>query len=370
MCYNFAHMSLRLLRFAQTLYPDVDLSDVAVIACQHLLGTTVDMFDALFAQGLRPERAFVLGKCYSTHVGTMKKLARRGVAVSPKSIAFDATRTFDEQFSDYTREFFDDAMAVIDADSSVRKIVVLDDGGFVLQLANAASTGDGCFVGVEQTSSGFERLKNVALRFPVVNVARSDAKLRYESPFIAADVIRKLKKAARLRKTTRVLVVGQGVIGREIKTQLQNTCNVFGCDADVTRCDFGGEFLEQLHTFDVIIGATGTQMLSVDDCARLKPGAVLASASSSDREFPALAFRRANPGVDDCHAEFSINGVRLLNAGFPVNFTGSRHAVAPRKIQLTRALLYAGVCEALMSTTPGFRDLSIKQDEVVAAFRP
>lgn len=363
-------MFLPLLRFAQTLYPDVDLSDVAVIACQHLLGTTVDMFDALFAQGLRPERTFVLGKCYSTHVGTMKKLARRGVTVSPKSTAFGATRTFDEQFSDYTREFFDDAMAVIDADSSVRKIVVLDDGGFVLQLANAASTGDGCFVGVEQTSSGFERLKNVALQFPIINVARSEAKLRYESPFIAADVIRKLKKAIRLRKTTRVLVVGQGVIGREIKTQLQNTCNIFGCDADVARCDFDGAFLEQLHTFDVVIGATGTQVLSVDDCARLKLGAVLVSASSSDREFPALAFRRVHPAVTSCHAEFSVNGVRLLNAGFPVNFTGSRHGIAPRKIQLTRALLYAGVCEALMSTILGLQNLSDKQGIIVDKFHP
>lgn len=363
-------MSLPLLRFAQTLYPGVDLSDVAVIACQHLLGTTVDMFDALFCAGLRPERTFVLGKCYSTHVGTMKKLVRRGVTVSPKSIAFDAARTFDEQFSDYTREFFDDALAAIDVDSGVHRIVVLDDGGFVLQLANAASAEDERFVGVEQTSSGFERLKNVALRFPVVNVARSKAKLRYESPFIAADVIRRLKKATRLRKTMRVLVVGQGVIGREIKTQLQNTCDVFGCDANVAQCDFDGAFLEQLHTFDVVIGATGTQALSVDDCARLKPGAVLVSASSSDREFPAVAFRRAHPDVTSCHAESSMNGVRLLNAGFPINFTGSRHGVAPRKIQLTRALLFAGVCEALSSTVPGLQNLSDKQNIIADAFLP
>ncbi len=362
-------MSLPLLRFTQTLYDDVDLSDVAIIACQHLLGTTVNLFDALIEKGLRPERTFVIGKCYSTHVGTMKKLARRGVTVSPMSIAFDATRTFDDQFLSYTKEFFDDAMTAITEDEDVKKIVVLDDGGFLLQHANTLRGTAERFVGVEQTSSGFERLKNIPLRFPVVNIARSDAKLKYESPFIAADVIRRIRKNTRLRKTTRVLVVGQGAIGRECKLQLRGMCDVYGCDATVTRCDFGGAYAEQLHTFDVIIGATGTQVLSVDDCARLKPGVVLVSASSSDREFPALAFRQANPNVTDCHSEITMNGVRLLNGGFPVNFTGRRHSVAPRNIQLTRALLFAGVCEALeMSVAPGFYDLSTKQEKILAAF--
>lgn len=360
-------MNLPLLAFASALYPKVDLSNVTIVACQHVLGTTVDLFQALLAKGLKPEHCYVLGKCYSTHPGTFNVLRSMGIKVSDFSAAFDGARSFDEQFSEYVKRFADDARSDGAFDRG-RKVIVLDDGGFLLRYVQDTTEDVNGVSGVEQTSSGFERLKSTNLRFGVVNVARSKAKLGIESPFIADRVIREIEKQTAIDAVTRVLVVGQGTIGRAIKELLKNRCVVSGCDADAKLCDFGGAYLEQLPTFDVIIGTTGKSILRNADLLKLKKSVVLVSASSSDREFPAVEMRVAAGVADDCHANIAVNGVRLLNGGFPVNFAGQENPTPPEKIQLTRALLLAGVCEASQSITPGFHDLSDTQDRIAEEF--
>jgi len=48
--------------------------------------------------------------------------------------------------------------------------------------------------GIEQTTSGYVNLKENSIKFPVINLARSSAKLKLESPYIADAVISKLKE--------------------------------------------------------------------------------------------------------------------------------------------------------------------------------
>lgn len=360
-------MNLPLLAFASSLYPEADLSNVTVIACQHILGTTVNLFEEFIAKGLKPENCYVLGKCYSTHLGTLQTLRDMGIRASDLSMVFDGARSYDEQFSEYVKRFADNARADGAFDPG-KKVIILDDGGFLLRYVQDEIDDVSCISGVEQTSSGFEKLKDAGLRFGVVNVARSRTKLGIESPFIAEGVIHEMEKRIAFDSTTRVLIVGQGAIGQTIKNLLRDRCDVSGCDADVKLCDFGGKYLEKLPEFDVIIGTTGKPILQNVDLPKLKKGVVLASASSSDREFPAAEMRVAAGIIGDCHADIELNGVRLLNGGFPVNFAGQKDPTPPKKIQLTRALLLAGVCEALRSMAPGFHDLFEMQDRIAEEF--
>ena len=360
-------MSLPLLRYTSNLYPAADFSNTAIIACQHLLGTTLDLFKELFAKGLRPESVFLLGKCYSTHSGTLKKFQKLGVHVSPLSIAFDAGRSYDDQFEDYVANLVDEAASALELKNFAR-ILILDDGGFVIRRVNESFKDVANVVGIEQTSSGHEKLKTIELRFPVINVARSKAKLEIESPLIAKRVIEKLSEKMGFSMDTRVLVIGQGSVGKEIKQQLQGRCTVNGCDSQADRCDFQGNYSDQLPTFDVIIGATGQLAVTVEECKKLKQGAVLVSASSSDREFPALALR-ANTRSKKCHADSEIAGVRFLNGGFPINFDGGLHSLPPNEAQLTRSLLLAGLCEAVIGDhAAGLSDLSEQQNMIVQEF--
>lgn len=361
-------MNLPLLAFTSKLYPDIDLSNVSVVACQYILGTTIDLFEALFEKGLKAENVHLLGKCYSTHAPTWEKLAKRGVDVSPSSNLFIADKDFDSQFKEYVTSFADQLIAR-GVFRDKKRVIVLDDGGFLLQYLNEALEDMEAVTGVEQTSSGFEKLKDLSLRFGVINIARSEIKTKVESPLIAEKIIEQIENRISLSSHVRVLVIGQGSIGKAIKGQLTGKARVFGCDSTAGLCDFGGNYTEQLPTFDVIIGATGKTILTIEQVRRLKPGALLVSASSSDREFPAVEMRHDIYSVGNCHADVDFEGVRLLNNGLPVNFTGDEHSLLPQDAQLTRSLLYAGVCEATQVLSSGIHPLSLQQQIIGNEFK-
>jgi len=228
------------------------------------------------------------------------------------------------------------------------------------------------FAGVEQTTSGFERLKVSKLSFPVFNIARSKAKLEYESPMIAGLIVNKINGYVKNNnlKNPKILVIGQGYIGKAIKELLKKKFIVNGCDKLSNKCDFAGNYKSRLDEFDIIVGAVGKSIISADDFGKLKAGVILISASSSDREFSAVYLRRLEPKTKDCHQDFAVNNIILLNGGFPINFDGEEHSLRPEKIQLTRALLLAGVYEATKTKNKkGLKKLNDNiQEKIIGKF--
>lgn len=105
-----------------------------------------------------------------------------------------------------------------------------------------------------------------------------------------------------------------------------------------------------LPHFDMILSCVGTTVFVPEDYQYFKPGVILASASSSDVEFSAVHLRKRVPQSTDVHADIDVQGkngvIHLLNAGFPLNFDGSRQLIPLDKIQLTEALLYSASCIA------------------------
>lgn len=362
---------LPLLKFVSDIYPDINLSNTLVIACQHLLGTTYDLFDEMFKKGLKPENVYLIGKCYSTNKETFHKFVNRGVNVSAYSSEFDSYVSFDEQFQGYIEKFLQEIKTKINT-KNYEKVVILDDGGNLILFANDFFEDSSNFIGIEQTSSGYEKIKDINLSFPVINIARSKTKLQYESPMIAeliADKAKKYIKSNGLSNPT-ILVIGQGYIGKAITEILKRDFSVNGCDNLAHKCDFRGDYRSRLDEFDIIIGAVGKTVLSAGDFGKLKNGVVLISASSSDREFSAVYLRRLESQTNNCHKDFIANKIKLLNGGFPINFDGNEHSLKPEKIQLTRALLLAGFFESIsIKDEKGLQELNDNiQNKIIEEF--
>lgn len=329
---------MSLLEYVKSFHTPVSLSNVLLIGCQHILETTHTMLQSLYDFGLNPKNIFLIGKCYSTSRSVWQEMYREGIQVSLLSFSFDSHLTFDDQFCDILVQFLKDVLSRVDL-SVFNTIIIIDDGGQLLTLSMKFFKKSKNIIGIEQTTSGYEKIKITSLPFSVINVARSQAKLIYESPMIADIVIEKILK--RLKFFRKILIMGGGAIGSSIYRALKNTYEVQVYDKK------GGIDLENhLQAADMIIGCTGETSISFSKYKYLKEGCVLVSASSSDREFDAVHIRRRCKNIKSCHDNIEGERCVLLNCGFPVNFDGGRNSAAPEKIQFTRALLLAAILQA------------------------
>lgn len=363
-------MQLPLLEYVQSKNKSVDLSEYSLIACQHLLGTTIDMIDVLVNQGMKVSNIWIIGKCYSSNREVFDLLIHKGINVSADSFSFDSKQTYDKQFQAYILHFLKEALNSL----STKKIIILDDGGFLIDAFQSENSNVyNSITSIEQTTSGFDRLNGKSIPFPIVNIARSAAKLDIEAPIIAEKVVEQILSTFDSYYLTNpnVLVVGNGAIGTHIAKQLRSkNFSVSVCDILQNLCDFDGDYKKELHTFDVIIGATGKTIISSDDLSTLKENVLLMSASSSDREFDSV-YIRAGQNIKNCHDNIERNGIRLINCGFPINFkNGAKHCVEPEKIQLTRALLLAGVFQSIHEEKNGMVALNSEiQKELLKQFK-
>jgi len=351
---------LPLVEFAKSLFADLSLQNIRIISAQHLLGTTHTMFHSLFELGLKPKNVSVIGKCYSSSPVVAKRMQDEGIFVSPFSFSFDGHKAFDNQYRVKVKLYLRDILRHTRF-SDFEKVIFLDDGGYLLAAAQDLLVDTKNVIGIEQTTSGYEKLKGKELRFPIINVARSPAKLICESPLIAEVIAKKICYKMRQFDFNphTVLIIGKGVIGTAIYNSLKDQFHVEMVDMEIkSEPKAMVSFEKNLKKFDVIIGCTGQCSFHPRQHKLLKKGAVLVSASSSDREFQAVSCRKQLPRTSDCHADIEIGHLRLLNGGFPLNFDGKIHSVPPHSIQLTRALLTAAILQAYDLSNDAVEDSS------------
>ncbi len=347
-------MKLPLLDYTSELFKKTNFDNVLLIAIQHILETNLVMFEYLFAKGLKPQNVFLLGKCYSTNKEILEKFQKKGVYVHDGSLKFNSHLSFDSQFESEIKDFYKTIVKKVNF-ADYEKVLIVDDGAMLLYSENPLIESFSNFIGIEQTSSGYNKIKKIKLKFPVINVARSDAKLVHESPFIAEKVIENIYIAVeKLKlKPQRALVVGAGSIGRAIHNSLKNKIETHIYDVRRLLSEFGQAELDNIICdFDLIIGASGSEILNDRICKKLKKYTILASASLSDREFSAVNLRKQVPKIENCHEDVFVNNVWLLNCGFPVDFDGKKNIVSPPKIQLTRALMFSAMCLAMEREYP------------------
>jgi len=346
------------------------LKNTYILACQHILEPQEKMFVLLSEFGVPTENFNILGKIYSTNFEVLQELQNDGFrTIQPN---FDLSRTFDEQHKENCNNLFDLYNQIM---KDCKRLIVVDDGAELLNRLNQEANSGIEIIGVEQTSSGFRKLENQKLKFPVINVARSAIKLNKESPLIARlgcdrinDAIKKYNIAE-----PRILVVGLGPMGNNTLLILKEEgYSVIGHD---TVSNSGAEIVELIlkNKINVLIGVTGSSILSEQQIqgleADLSENLHLISMSSSDREFPS-AFIRKNSELDkNTHGDSVWKRIVLINNGFPITFKGKRYESTPIEIEKTIALIYGSILYAATNDLPipGLMDVPKQITDVIQA---
>lgn len=347
------------------------LENTYIWACQHILEPQEKMFALISEFGIPAKNVHILGKIYSTNTEVLKELTQFGFnSIQPE---FDFTRTFDEQHKDNCQSLFESFMKANEAGDTV---IVLDDGAELLNIFNTNRekiNPETKIIGIEQTSSGFRKLEEVSLKFPVINVARSGIKLNKESPLIARlgcdrinDVIKKYSISE-----PHILVVGLGPMGKNVLMILkEDGYSVIGHD---TIFDSKIDIVDLIikNNINILIGATGSNILSKQQIQEVKSNIstslYLISMSSADREFPA-SFLRKNGKLDkNTHGDSVWEKIVLVNNGFPITFKGKRYESTPLEIEKTIALLYGSVLYVATSDIdkPGLMDVPKRIENII-----
>jgi S-adenosylhomocysteine hydrolase len=338
---------LPLIEKLAELFDDLNLENTLIMSVQHLCSTTEVLFDALLDLNLHPENLYAVGKCYSTNPEVLIRLRQRGINALLSSSTFNCVMPFDSYFDQNIDEMIMQAISSNDL-FSFEKIIILDDGGHLLERANSLLPKGLPVVGIEQTSSGFNKMKDKNLSFPVINLARSWSKLEYESPIIISLATKKIKYIIENLdfNINKVLIIGFGVLGKKIYEILNDIylISIFDSVPEKSMITLD-EFKSRLREFDLIIGCTGSTSITFDDFRYLKKPVILASISSSDREFESFKFRRLKP-VNNCHSHVMSDGIVLLNCGFPITFDDDYDSIDTDDFQLTRALILASIYQA------------------------
>lgn len=368
--YESPSSRLDILQYLSSLHHENLLKDYYLIGCQHLLPSTHLMMRSFFDMGIKPERTALIGKCYSTSPKTVNLMRNEGIYVCPTSAEFDSHQSYDDQFQKNIFEFYKNIINHLKIPSHA-KIIVLDDGGELLSVVNNTPTNFERIIGVEQTSSGFHKLDKMNLKIPIMNVARSSAKLTVESLMIVEGQTQNIVNAIKSLELSpkKVLVIGNGSLGNYLTSTLPDYYgDVSTYDTIANRSDFDKKNLV-LSTFDLIIGTTGECSLPLEsNTSSLKKDVILASVSSSDREFGASYLRKKTNQTHCCHENLSIDNIHLLNCGFPVNFQGADEDTIPlEKIQLTIALLFSAACQggSLEDLNSGLISLDSKSQKMI-----
>lgn len=327
------------------------LENIHVWACQHILEPQKKMFMLISEFGIPAQNIHIIGKIYSTNFEVLEELQKFGFeAIQPE---FDLNHPFDEQHKANCQRMFD---AFLRTSKAGDRAIVLDDGAELLNIFNINKkkiNKEVNIIGIEQTSSGFRKLEKESLKFPVINVARSIIKLDKESPLIARlgcdrinDVISKYSIVE-----PRILIVGLGPIGNNVLLTLKEEGYlVFGHD---TIFDSETEIVSLIlkNNINILIGATGNNILSEQQLLELKSHITdriyLISMSSSDREFSASFIRKKGSVDNNIHSDTIWKNLVLVNNGFPITFKGKRYESTPLEIEKTIALLFGSVLYAV-----------------------
>lgn len=386
--------------------PDIDLSHDTLIAVQHILGSSVPLFKWINQLGIPYDRMFLLGKAYSSNRAAFLRLKRLGVNVHEQSVSL-TQEMLDDDRKDYqghlghraARPMVDRALSDWYSRGADGRLLVLDEGGVLAaafrmyNLLDRVGRQHPLVAVVEQTRRGIGRLEDATpkdttvseyVNFPVVDVAQSHAKLTWEAPIVARSICRELQSRlktifdGRGLSSRKVLVIGFGALGSQVCAELKTWgAEVWVYDNDsvaATRAQALGFHVSDLEEAgrecDVILGCSGSREgPSIEAWADKRGIAAFASASSSDVEMGVYSLRASAsmrlpwPYLDEVEADSDFQRIHgnyvvdrpgrelvILNGGFPVNFTGSIDPIPPDVIQLTRALMLAGLCEASIST--------------------
>src|SRR6185369_3940968 len=191
-------------------------ADTALVAVQHMLYQTVDLFRAIGQIGLRPENIFALGKVYSNSVPVISAIRNMGATVVESSHPIPGE--FDDAFERDVKLLWRIVVEKL-AQRRIKRIIVLDDGGWCVVNIPRDLLSRYAVAGVEQTSLGMFLFEEKPPPFAVFSWARSAVKLQIGGHIFSYCLIDRLQ-AEFLRgkslKGAEIGIIGFGSIGRAL----------------------------------------------------------------------------------------------------------------------------------------------------------
>ena len=356
-----------LLQYTSTLYGETRFENVSLIACQHLLSSTHFLLKHLINKGLKKENIFLIGKCYSTAPEIYHSLIEAQINTSKTSNEYDSHSAYDDQLKRNIINFLKSIP------EQKEHIIILDDGGYLIcevnQFIKNKIWSNKTIFGIEQTASGITLIQKQRICFPVINIGKNLAKTSIETEFILSLAIQAItrKEPSCLQEKKKLLIMGNGILGQKLYSRLNHRHDTDIFDINTERTCIPEERLD-LSKYDIILGASGSTSIPQKDHLSLKKGCLLISISSSDREFDSVYLRRKVPQNNNCHADLKIDGIHLINSGFPVNFDDNKYGnISIQKIQITLALLLAAMYEAISrkNLKNGLNHLDIEKQKAI-----
>lgn len=356
----------------------VNFQKTLFVCGQHLLSTTVNLFQAFIDLGAKPENICVVGKSYSTNPEVVTQLKEMSIYVQPTSEQL-TLGGFNSAYNSDITAMWEHAFTHISHNSqSIENIIVLDDGGHVSgdmpvkiqKFCRPNESSSPRIVCIEQTSSGLETTQ--ALPFPTIEVATSTIKNLLEPKKVAKKCAKEIiKNIQQLRAAypeitipaADQLVVGIAGLGKIGKAMLEEVlkykaagyCNFVIYDKNeekriICQKEFAqlpGVVIEPVETLsalfnaaDIIIGATGTDITANSlECFRTKrTHTILVSCSSKDQEFRTLLnhiqTKSRSAQVEPLKNILFQNSFKasliLLRGGTPIGFTNESEPTSPQ----------------------------------------
>lgn len=340
-------------------------SDTALVAVQHMLYQTVDLFRAAGRIGLRPENIFALGKVYSNSDRVISVLRNMGVTVVDST--FPAPGEFDDAFEYDVKRLWKVVSEKL-THRQINRIIVLDDGGRCVTNIPPEMLSRYALVAVEQTSMGMFLFEQHPPPFAVFSWARSAVKLQIGGHLFSHRLIDCLQTEFLRGKTLTsadVGIIGLGSIGRslaDIAEQQGNRVTFYDPDPDLSVPDYLRGRITRLESLEelmlrceYVFGSSGRNPFKDRWPMAHRRDIKLFSGSGSDQEFkPIIRFLRERPGFSvipdtwDITSDAGPSGaIRVAYLGFPYNFVSRAESAVPTPIvQLETAGLLTGLIQA------------------------
>lgn len=333
------------------------LKNTCFICLQHCLLTAIPFFDHLFKIGGQPKNVFLLGKHYSNSPIASQAFRKLGIHYF-EAAPLTTVGKFHQEFSVAIGLFLEEALQHIKK-NKIKRVILLEDGGRLIQAISKLDIQELDIIGVEQTSKGIDQISKLDIQwFPVINVAKSAVKKYLESPFIAETIIEKLDEI--VKPDSNVGVIGLGSLGMQLSSYLKkysNNCYVTDVKTESSAlfapqcwCATKAELFEKA---DIIFGCTGQDVTKdIKDVSIFTGEKIFISCSSEDLEFQTLirliasTQNKISDPLADIYYENTNTTITIKKGGFPINFDQSGISVPFSEIQLTRALMLAAVMQA------------------------
>lgn len=334
-----------------------NLNDYYIIAVQHLLRSTGSLFETIIRYGIKPQNIFLTGKIYSTNFETSVKLKKLGINVIESTVP-DKLGYYISFLEKDVKFMWKELIKVLTPGA---KIIILDDGGFVLKNVPDEVLLKYKVFGIEQTTSG-TRLQKSFKNFPVIHVATSAAKRIIEPPIVSEAVKIQLGKKIKDLKPKVIGIIGFGNVGKAIVEEFQKKYKILVYDSskDLINKDNGNVHFcntkkELFIQSDVIIGVTGHDVSDLKWLSETNGNKTLISVSSGDIEFNRILrncqsqlFEKLESPLQDLRIR-TKNGytLQILRGGLVANFTGKPDSSPGPVIQMTRGLLLVAIIQII-----------------------